>query len=72
MVVEQKILLLYANLQLKYRPNKFSFFGGVIQATVLCINIKYYGFSIGFILSQMKEEVKTFFKKHSSSTLNKN
>ncbi len=40
-----------------------TFFGGVIQVAVLWINVKYCGFSIGFDLSPMKEEVKTFFKK---------
>ncbi len=40
-----------------------TFLGGVIQVAVLWINVKYCGFSIGFDLSPMKEEVKTFFKK---------
>ncbi|MBR1735072.1 MAG: murein biosynthesis integral membrane protein MurJ [Alphaproteobacteria bacterium] len=40
-----------------------TFLGGVIQVAVLWINVKYCGFSIGFDISPMKEEVKTFFKK---------
>lgn len=40
-----------------------TFFGGVIQVAALWINVKYCGFNIGFDISPMKEEVKTFFKK---------
>lgn len=40
-----------------------TFLGGVIQVAVLWINVKYCGFSIGFDISPVKEEVKTFFKK---------
>lgn len=39
------------------------FIGGVIQVAMLWVNVKFCGFSIGFDLSPIKEEVKTFFKK---------
>lgn len=40
-----------------------TFFGGLLQLAILWINVKFCGFSIGFDISPMKEEVKTFFKK---------
>ncbi|GHU11797.1 putative lipid II flippase MurJ [Alphaproteobacteria bacterium] len=39
------------------------FLGGVIQAVILWINVRVCGLNIGFNISAMTEEVKTFFKK---------
>ncbi|GHU16168.1 putative lipid II flippase MurJ [Alphaproteobacteria bacterium] len=40
-----------------------TFLGGVIQAAILWINVKMCGLAIGFNISSMTKEVKTFFKK---------
>lgn len=40
-----------------------TFLAGILQVAVLWINVKFCGFSIGFDLSPMKDEVKAFFKK---------
>lgn len=40
-----------------------SFIGGVVQVMILWFDVRRCGFSIGFDLSPVKDEVKTFFKK---------